>query len=107
VVARRLRAVTAIFRTATGLDREQGADLHFGRVEVRTMHAAGAVQQFREGQVEKRADFLAAPVVAQGGGGGRGSTDGRHGSFPTDVDRPGRQSGNHGQRCQPKGTASG
>src|SRR3546814_13080901 len=44
VVALRLRAVGAVLGAAAGLDRQQGADLDFGGVEMRAMHAGGTEQ---------------------------------------------------------------
>jgi hypothetical protein len=67
VVARRLRAVGAIFGAAAGLDREQGRDLHLVRIEMFAMHLRRAEQQVVERQVEQRAHFGARPVVAKDG----------------------------------------
>ena len=50
VVARGLRAVAAILGAAAGLDRQQGADLDLGRIEMLAMDAAGTMQQFGERQ---------------------------------------------------------
>ena len=45
VVARGLRAVAAIFRAATGLDRQQRGQLDILRIEVLAMHLLGAPEQ--------------------------------------------------------------
>ena len=65
VVLRRLRAIGAVFRAATGLDRQQGRDLHLGRIEILPVDLGGAEHQFRERQREQRPDLLAGPVVPQ------------------------------------------
>jgi hypothetical protein len=68
VEARRLRAVGAVLGATAGLDREQGRDLHLGRVEMLAVRGLRAEQQLRQGQVEQRLHLGAAPVVTQGDG---------------------------------------
>ena len=63
VVARRLRAIGAVFRTAAGLDRQQGADLHAVGGMVAAMHRMGAVEQIVERLGVEREGFGAGPVV--------------------------------------------
>src|SRR3546814_2160762 len=75
VVALRLRAVGAVLGAAAGLDRQQGADLDFGGVEMRAVHAGGTEQQLGERQVEQVLDLAAAPVVARRGGRGGKRSD--------------------------------
>ena len=67
VVARRLRAIRAVFRAATGLDRQQGGHLYRIRIVVLAMHRVRAMQQLVERQREQRDHFGAGPVVADGG----------------------------------------
>src|SRR3546814_16147670 len=104
VVALRLRAVGAVLGAAAGLDRQQGADLDFGGVEMRAVHAGGTEQQLGERQVEQVLDLAADPVVERRGGrGGKvaGFTDGGHGGFMTDgrgKTRPERKRVKKGKR---------
>jgi hypothetical protein len=65
VVVDALRAVGAVFRTATGLDGEERAHLHAVRGVEAAMHLLRAEQQVHEGQVEQRLHFGKTPVVAQ------------------------------------------
>ena len=48
VVVNALRAVLAVLGTTTGLDAQQGADLHFVWVEVRAVHGLRLIQQIVE-----------------------------------------------------------
>ncbi len=68
VVARCLRAVAAIFRTAAGLDRQQRGKFHFLRIEILAMHLLRAVQQVVERQVEQRSDRINRPRGRRRGG---------------------------------------
>ena len=61
-----LRTIGAIFRTAAGLDRDEGRHLHLGRIEVRPMNALCAKDQFGKRKRKERAHLLARPVVANG-----------------------------------------
>src|SRR5262245_8745306 len=74
LVMRALRAIGAVLRTTAGLDREQGRNLHLGRIEIFPVQALGAEHQFRKRQVEQRADLLARPVVADGSAGWHGKS---------------------------------
>ena len=47
-VARALRAIFAIFRTSSGLNRQQSADLHLTRIEMLTMHLLRFKQQIQQ-----------------------------------------------------------
>ena len=64
-----LGAVLAVLRTGAGFDGQQGADLHFVRVEMLPVHGLGPEQQVVERQVEKIPGFLKGPVVAEGSSG--------------------------------------
>ena len=64
VVARRLRAIGAVFRAAAGLDRQQGGDLDLGWIEIPTVHGRRLVHQVGERQLEQSAHFDAGPVMA-------------------------------------------
>ena len=108
VVALRLRTVGTVLRAAAGLDRQQGADLHLGRVEAAAVDLGGAEQQLRERQVEQRLDLAQAPVVAgrrgrfNGGLAGRAErADGGHRHSLTDMRGVAGQSGKHAPPCQP------
>src|ERR1700686_4583021 len=59
---RRLRAIRAIFRTSTGLDRQQRGELNRVGVEVFAMHSLRAKQQVVERQVVERDDIRHAPA---------------------------------------------
>jgi hypothetical protein len=63
-----LRAILAVFRAGTGLDREQRAHLNLIRVKVLPVDALGAKQKIIERKIEKLASFLKRPVVAGSGG---------------------------------------
>ena len=67
VVVAALRAVLAVFGTRTGLDRQQGADLHRIWIEMLAMGALRVEQEVVERQLEQGFDFVVLPVVAQGG----------------------------------------
>ena len=68
VVARALRAIGAILRTAAGLDRQQRRNLHFGGIEILPVRALRPEHQLRERQVEQRTHLFARPVVARQAG---------------------------------------
>lgn len=59
----RLRTIAAVFRTAAGLDREQGGKLYRIRVEMFAMRLLRMKQQIGEGQLEQRFDRGDTPVV--------------------------------------------
>ena len=65
VVLRGLRTIGAILRAAAGLDRQQGRDLHFGRIEILPVRQRRAEHQLRKRQREQCAHLLARPVVAE------------------------------------------
>src|SRR5665213_3821847 len=67
VVTRRLRAIGAILRATTGLDRQQGRDLYFGGIEILTMSRCGAKHQLRERQCKQGFHLGARPVVTRRG----------------------------------------
>jgi hypothetical protein len=69
----RLRAVAAILAAAAGLDRQQGGQLHFVRVEVLAVHLLGLVQQVHERQREQRLDVGDAPAHRGARAVGRGA----------------------------------
>ena len=62
VIPRGLRAVTAIFRTAAGLDRQQRRQLDRVRVEIFAMHDLRAMQQIVERQVQQLRNLVDAPA---------------------------------------------
>ncbi len=70
VVVTGLRAVLAVFRAGTGLDREQRGNLNTIGVEVLAMHGLRLEQQVVEGLLEERLDLGEGPVVAGNGSGG-------------------------------------
>src|ERR1700722_1602606 len=69
-----LRTISAVFRTAAGLDRQQGRDLHFARIEVQAVDALGVEDEFRERQIEQRLYLGPGPVVAHHAGEATGET---------------------------------
>ncbi|MNM92233.1 hypothetical protein D3C81_1045580 [compost metagenome] len=87
VIALSLRAVGTVFRATAGLDREQGGDLDFCRIEMLPVCAGSAVQQFGEGQIEQGLQLFAFPVVADDGG---------HRCYLTVGTTEAAQSGEHG-----------
>ena len=64
IVLRRLRAIGAVLRAAAGLDRQQGRNLHLGRIEILPVCLRRLEHQFRKGQIEQRAYLLPGPIVA-------------------------------------------
>ena len=62
VVARRLRAVGAVFRAAAGLDRQQRGEFDFGWIEVFAVHGLRAIQQLGQRQGEQRFDVILRPA---------------------------------------------
>ena len=70
VVVAGLRAIFAVFRTGTGLDRQQRGHLDAVRIEMLAMHGLRLKQQVVEGLFEERFDFGEAPVVTSNGSGG-------------------------------------
>src|SRR5580765_4907510 len=60
----RLGAVTAVLRTAAGLDRKQSAKLHLACRVMMPVHVRRAEHEFGERKVEKLRDLGAGPVVA-------------------------------------------
>jgi hypothetical protein len=67
VVFRRLRAVRAVLRAASGLHRQQRAQLHFFGLVVLLVHGLRAQHQLRQRQVVNGADLGNRPVVANHG----------------------------------------
>jgi hypothetical protein len=61
-VMRRLRAVAAVLRTATGLDRQQGRQLDGIGGMILPMHFLGAEQQIVEWQFEQADDGVGGPA---------------------------------------------
>ena len=59
----RLRTVGAVFRAATGFDRQQSRNLHLGGIEILAVNLCGAEHQFWERQCKQRPHFFARPVV--------------------------------------------
>jgi hypothetical protein len=58
-----LRAITAVFGTAAGLDRQQGGKLHRIRVEMRAVHLLRAIQQVRKRKLEQGLHCGHAPAL--------------------------------------------
>jgi hypothetical protein len=61
-----LGTVLAIFRAGTGLDGEQGAHLHFVRIEMGAVHGLGLEQQIVEWQGKQGLNLGEGPVVTKG-----------------------------------------
>lgn len=64
---RTLRAIRAILGASAGLNGEQGALLHFGRVPVHAMDGRRPVHEFMEGKGINFGDFLLSPIMANCG----------------------------------------
>ena len=64
LVARGLRAISAVFRTAAGFDRNQFAHLHLVAVVIAAMDAGGAKHQVEQRQIMDGANLLAPPVIS-------------------------------------------
>ena len=63
VVERGLRTVAAVLGTATGLDRQQGGELHRVRIEMLAVHLLRLEQQVGERQLEQLFDSFNAPAL--------------------------------------------
>ena len=63
----RLRAIAAVFRTAAGLDRQQGAQLDLIGRMVRPVHFGCTEQQLGQRQVEQFGNLFTGPVAAHRG----------------------------------------
>ncbi len=61
----RLRAVTAVFGAAAGLDRQQRRELNIGGVEVRAVDLLGLPEQIGQGLIEQGFDALWRPDVGR------------------------------------------
>ena len=59
-----LGTVTAIFRATACLDTQQGTDLDFIGIKMRTVYLLGAKQKIVKRQFEQGFDFCFVPVEA-------------------------------------------
>jgi hypothetical protein len=64
VVARGLRAIGAVLRTAAGFNRKKCANLHFGRMVIGPVYGRRPVNKFQKWQFIYFLYFFFSPVVA-------------------------------------------
>ena len=65
VVMTALRAIFAVFRAGTGLDRQQRAHLHLVGIKVLPVRTLGTKQKIVKGKLKQLAGFLQCPVVTE------------------------------------------